>query len=137
MTQLPDNEKTFEIEIEEGEVTRQRYQGKFTCKCILNVGERAAADVLQKRLNDNLTTLEEETYMYHMILAQLEVRLTAGPDWFAAAQNGRALKDMNVLYELYTKCMEAERDWRLEVWGEPEEEEKKLKSTTEKEEKSE
>ena len=133
MSQLPDNEKSFDIEIEEGDTTRQHWVGKFTTKCVLNLRERSAADLLQKRMNDGMQTLEEETLIYHLIIAQLEARLTEAPEWWIATENGRELKDLNVLYEIYAKCMEAERDWREKVWGEKEEKEE-LTSTTEEDE---
>ena len=137
MTQLPDNEKTFDINIEEGEVTRQNYKGKFRCKCVLNIGERAEADVIQKRLSGGLTNLTENTLMYHLIISQLRTRLLAAPEWWIAAGNGTELEDMNVLYEVYEQCLKAEKEWRTQVWSDANDplepkEEKKLENTSEK-----
>ena len=135
MTQLPDNDKIFDIDIEEGEVTRQNYKGKFQCKCVLNLREKSEADVLQKGFSQGLTNLTEDTLVYHLIVAQLSARLTKAPDWWIAAGNGSDLEDLNVLYEVYQECLKAEREWKDQVWGAAEKKpepvtEKKLESTS-------
>lgn len=124
MTSLPDNSKSFDLDVAEGDVTKQRFKGKFHCKCVLNLGERSAADVLNKKMNESLDTLNDETYMTHMMIAQLDVRLTKAPEWWVATSGGRELLDLNVVLEVYKQAMEAEREWRIEVWGEPEDEKK-------------
>lgn len=135
LTQLPDNSKNFEINVEEGDTTRQRWAGKFECKCVLNLRERAAADILQRKMTEGLGEgLSQETLVYALMIAQLEVRLTSAPDWWLASERGRDLQDLNVIYEIYTKCMEAEKEWREEVWGDEEKEKFPIKSSEENEE---
>lgn len=118
--QLPANKKEFTIDVPEGDVTKQRFKGKFECSCVQTLGQKAESDLLQKKLNAGLEgALTEETKVFHLVVAQLSTRLTAAPQWWIDSDGGRNLLDTNVLYELYKQCVTAETDWRVKVWGEP------------------
>lgn len=131
--ELPPNEKTFTVEVPKGETSGQRYVGKFTCRCVLNIGQRTAADVAEARLNEGLKDVRENTRVMHMVLAQLEARVTHAPKWWIASEGGRLLMDENVVLEIYRQCLAAETEWRTQVWGEPEKTPPKVEETEEKE----
>ena len=89
---------------------------------------------MEAQLNRDLITLDQDTSMYHRIVAQLTYRLKAAPDWWISAGNGQDLLDVNVVFEVFKYCAEAEREWREKVWGKEEKKEKKLESTSKKKE---
>jgi len=129
--QLPINEKIFELSIK-GETTTQMWTGKFKCVCVPNLRQRSEAAVLEKQLNRDLTTLDTETLAYHRMIAQLSSRLLAAPDWWLASNNGQNLLDLNLVFEVWKSCMEAEKSWKDIVWkNEKKEEKEELKSTSE------
>ncbi len=129
LDQLPLNEETFEIDVEKGVVTGQRFTGKFKCICVMTLGQKAEAEIAEKRLNAGLTTLSNETNLLHMVIGQLSQRLIAAPDWWINSEGGRKLMDNNVLVAIFQKCLEKERIWMESVWGAPEEPKKQLEST--------
>jgi hypothetical protein len=116
IAQLPDNEKTFEISIEKGDNTGLTWKGKFRCRCVLNLRQKAEADVFEARLNSGLN-LPETTKWFHFAIAQLTARLDAAPEWWIEANNGQDLLDLNVILEVFKQCMAAEKEWREQVWG--------------------
>lgn len=120
LSDLPPNEKSFTIDVAEGDTTKRRSFGEFECVCVLNLGQRSAADVAEARMNAGLGAgLHEDTRVQHMVLAQLGARLTAAPEWWIATNGGTLLMDWNVAVEIYRQCIEAEKEWRLKVWGPP------------------
>lgn len=120
LSSLPVNEKSFEISVM-GDTTNQLYTGQFVSCCVPTLGMKADAAVMEARLNSDLKTLDDGTVMFNRILAQLAYRIKAAPDWFLASANGRELLDLNVLFEIWSKCVEAEKEWREKVWGKSEE----------------
>ena len=132
LIQLPVNEKVFDLSVK-GETTTQMWTGKFKCVCVPNLKQRSEAAVLEKQLNRDLTTLDTETLAYHRMIAQLTSRLIAAPDWWIASNNGQNLLDLNVPFEIWKLCMEAEKGWKDVVWKEEKktEEKKELDSTSE------
>jgi hypothetical protein len=127
---LPPNESTFEISIK-GETSTQMWTGKFKCVCVPTLKQRADASVLEKQLGRDLTTIDSETLAYHRMIAQLSSRLLAAPDWWIASSNGQNLLDLNVVFEVWKLCVEAEKAWKDKVWKEEKKEEKKVESTSE------
>ena len=132
LIQLPVNEKVFELSVK-GETSLQLFKGKFKCVCIPNLQQRSEASVLEKQLNRDLATLDAETSAFHRMIAQLSVRLLAAPDWWIASSGGKTLLDLNVVFELWKSCMQAEKDWKDLVWKDEKkpEEKKELESTSE------
>lgn len=116
---LPDNRKTFEISIK-GNVSGQMWAGKFECVCAPNLRQRSQASVFEKQLGGDLKTLDEDMTLYHRLVSQLSVRILAAPDWWIASNNGQELLDINVLFEIWRQCAQAEGEWKTKVWGEPE-----------------
>jgi len=125
---LPPNESTFEISVK-GETSTQMWTGKFKCVCVPTLRQRAEASILEKQLNKDLLTVDQETLAYHRMIAQLSSRLIAAPDWWIAANNGQNLLDLNVVFEVWKLCVEAEKSWKDQVWKDEKKEEKKLEST--------
>lgn len=119
---LPPNEKTFSIDVE-GDTTKQRSVGQFTCRCVLNLAQRAEADLIEARLNQGLKDVRSTTQTLHFVLAQLYVRVVKAPNWWRNSYlpdegvPGKLLMDLNVVSRVFEECMTAESEWRLAVWG--------------------
>jgi hypothetical protein len=117
---LPENEKEFEISVT-GDTSKQLFTGKFRTVCVPNLRQRAQASVMAKQLNGDIKTLDEDTMLYHRLISQLSARLLAAPQWWVVANGGQDLLDINVVFEVWKRCLEAETEWRTQVWGKPEE----------------
>ena len=50
-----------------------------------------------------------------MILANLRVRITDGPEWWKQSAGGGTIQDEAVIVTLYDKVMEAEAVWRKKL----------------------
>jgi len=127
---LPPNENAFDISVK-GETSAQMWTGKFKCVCVPTLRQRAEAAVSEKQLGRDLLTVDQETMAYHRIISQLSSRLTAAPDWWIASNNGQNLLDLNVVFEVWKKCMEAEKNWKDMVWKDEKKEGNEVKSTDE------
>jgi hypothetical protein len=117
---LPKNEKEFTVDVEKGDTTSERFKGKFKCVCVQTLKQKAEADLMRARLNGALpTSLNDDTKMFHLCLSELHNRLLSAPKWFNEASFGADLKDLNVMVAIFNECIEAEREWRIAVWGPP------------------
>lgn len=119
---LPENTKQFTVSVE-GETTGKRWEGKFETVCMPTLRQKASAKVMEAQLNQDLINIDDSTRLYHSMIAQLAFRLQAAPDWWLASENGQNLQDLNVIFEVFSECAKAEREWREKVWGKPAEEE--------------
>jgi hypothetical protein len=108
---LPFNEKTFEVSIV-GDTTGITWTGEFTCVCVPTMGQFASMEVFEKRLSNDLTTLSQNTVIFHRAISQLKYRLKQAPEWWVSKNEGQDLLDTNVAYEVLSKCLEAEKAWR-------------------------
>lgn len=118
---LPENTKRFKISVE-GEMTGKHWDGEFETVCMPTLRQKANAKVMEAQLNQDLMNIDDSTRLYHSMVAQLATRLTAAPSWWLDSDNGQNLQDLNVIFEVFSKCAEAEREWREKVWGKPEDE---------------
>lgn len=119
---LPPNEKTFTIDLV-GDTTKAVSKGQFTCRCVLNLAQRAEADLVEARLNQGFKGIRDATQTYHYVLSQLYERITKAPEWWIKSAlpgedvPGKLLMDWNIVSKIFEECMTAEGDWRVAVWG--------------------
>lgn len=125
---LPENKKSFEISVK-GDTSGQMWTGKFETVCVPNLRQRSQAAVMEKQLNGDLKTLDEDTILYHRMISQLGVRIAAAPDWWIASSGGQDLIDVNIVWDVWKNCVQAENEWREKVWGKPEPKQKEVTST--------
>jgi hypothetical protein len=117
---LPDMEHTFKIQIE-GNESKINWAGEFKYRRP-SLGTRGQIDVMRCKLNQDLRSIDQETNLIHTALAHLRFTLHATPEWWQESDYGGDLMDANVVTEIYSKCMDFERDWAKKVHGgEPEE----------------
>jgi hypothetical protein len=112
---LPDMEHSFEIQTK-GEESQVNWVGKFLYKRP-NLRERAAIDVMFRRLNGDLVSLDPDVQALNEALSFLRFTLKSYPDWWKDSDFGGAIYDANVIFEVYSKCMNFEADWRKKVMG--------------------
>lgn len=124
---LPENSKRFKISVR-GETSNKQWDGEFEAVCMPTLRQKADASVMEARLNGDLESIDGATRLYHQMVSQLSFRLIAAPDWWLNSNGGQDLQDLNVVFEVYKQCAEAEREWREKVWGKPEEAD--IKDTT-------
>lgn len=125
---LPSVEGEFQIDIE-GELTKKRYLGEFTCK-IMNKKERALVEKHKAYLNGEFAMqLDLVTLRYHHQVAYLRYALVKPyPKFWMNSDLGYELYDGNVVDEVYNKVLAFEEDWMRKVWGD--EAIEKIKGTT-------
>ncbi len=107
---LPKNESSFYFK-HEGELTGRSYEGDFTCKCLLTVGDKRILEIEKSQLTVDLSNPTGNLSAIGTVVANLRVRLIVAPDWFKQAILSLDILDEEVFFELYGKCIGAETEW--------------------------
>jgi hypothetical protein len=115
ISKLPSMEHSFEIQTK-GQETGINWVGKFKY-CRPTLGARSKIDVLQKKLNGDMTTIDEETRLFNEAISHLRYTLVDYPDWWKDSGLGVDLFDGNVVGEIYNKCMDFEMEWQKKVFS--------------------
>lgn len=111
---LPSMEHTFTINVK-GSETAQVFEGTFTYK-IPNIRARSEIAKTAARLNEDLKNLDEDTKFLHTVLSTLKHTLLKSPEWWAKADFGFELFDLNVIFEVYKACSDFYDKWAKEVY---------------------
>ena len=112
--ELPSNESVFDIDVV-GDTTFKKYDGQFTCRCVLTMGQKHAMELEKTRLLGNYANPTEDLVGIAIIFANLRAKVTDGPEFWKQSQGGTSIKDENVLVEIYNKILKAENEWREKV----------------------
>lgn len=111
---LPSKEKTFTFE-HIGEDTGRKYEGQFTVRCVLNVGQKHALALEKTRLQGSYTNPTDDLAGLAIILANLRAKIVEAPEWWKQSQGGATVEDESALVVLYRKVQEAEFEWKEEL----------------------
>jgi hypothetical protein len=112
--ELPKNEATFEIDVQ-GDTTFKQYQGQFTCRCILNVGQKHQMELEKSRLMGSYQNPTADLEGLAIIFSNLRAKITDAPEWWKQSLGGATISDENVLIALYDEVQKAEKEWRQKV----------------------
>jgi hypothetical protein len=125
---LPTNEATFELVDDKGQPyvgdkTGKKYEGQFTVKCVLTNAESMQVAINAERYNGGVATLPQYYRLFNRALAEAETRVcwdkekkkARAPGWWVDSDLGRELLDQNVVFEIYNKCMAAEKEWQAKL----------------------
>lgn len=105
-----DNEKVFSINME-GETTKEKFVGKFTCKVRLSHRDSIAKDNFRRTLlNGAPDTAGGRAASLAFLASELSVRILKSPSWFDLSESGLELEDDNVLAFIYQECIKAEKE---------------------------
>jgi hypothetical protein len=135
---LPINESTFELADDKGEPvigssTGNKYEGSFTVKCVLTNAEAVRVAINTEKYGQGEATLPQYYKLFNRAMAEAEVRVVfdkdkkrpAAPSWWVDSDAGRELKDQNVVFEIYNRCMAIEKAWKEKLNAKAAESEKK------------
>jgi len=114
MMSLPKNESSFDF-LHVGELTGNKYDGQFTVKCVLSLGDKRLLEIEKSRLTADLMNPTGNLSALGSVVANLRVRVTDAPDWFNQKIMNLDILDEEVLFELYSKCLEKSEEWRDKV----------------------
>ena len=112
--ELPKNEVAFEVDVQ-GDTTFKQYQGQFTCRCILTMGQKHSMELEKSRLLGNYKNPTGELEGIAAVFANLRAKLIEAPEWWKQSAGGATISDENVLVELYNRVEKAEQEWRQRV----------------------
>lgn len=112
--ELPNKERTFDFNYV-GEDTGKSYDGRFTVRCLLNVGQKHLRDLEETRLLGNYPNPTNSLAGFAVVLANLRAKVVDGPEWWKQSQGGTLIEDEGALVTLYQKVQEAEMTWREEL----------------------
>lgn len=112
---LPSMEHKFSIQIK-GEESGLNWAGDFVYRRP-TLRERTMIDVMEKRMNGDLITIDPEVAAFNQAISHLRFTLKEVPDWFRDTDMGGNLYDGNVVLEIFNKCMDFEASWRKKTFG--------------------
>jgi hypothetical protein len=111
---LPSKEKTFEFD-HVGLDTGKEYKGRFTVRCLLNIGQKHSMSLERTRLLGNNANPTDDLAGYAMILANLRAKIVDAPEWWKQSQGGAILDDEDCLVALFRKVDETEDQWKSDL----------------------
>lgn len=111
---LPKKERTFHVD-EAGDTTGLRYQGDFTVRAILNMGQKHALELEKTMLQADMKSPTAGLSGISNVLAELRVRIVKGPKWWEDSEGGALIDDENILLTLYKEIIDAELAWKDEL----------------------
>jgi hypothetical protein len=111
---LPKNEKTFDIDVV-GDTTGVKYQGQFTVQCILDMAGRHTLELEKTRLMADYANPSRGLFGIATSLATIRTKTVTAPAWWINNEDGAAIKDENLVFAVYDKCNEMEKQWREEL----------------------
>ena len=104
------NEGYFDINLV-GDVTGEKWLGKFKCKLRLSHRDTLSKDNLRRQLlGENPALATERASSLAFIASELSVRLTDAPPWWRGSDNGLELEDDNIMAEIYANCVRLEKE---------------------------
>ena len=112
--ELPKNESTFEVAVV-GDTTYKKYDGQFTVRCVLTMGQKHGMELEKTRLMGNHASPTEDLKGLAIIFANLRAKITDAPEWWKQSVGGATISDENVLIELFDQVEKAEKEWRQKV----------------------
>jgi len=124
---LPKNEKSFDIDLV-GDTTGLKYSGQFTVICILDMAGRHALELEKTRLMADYANPSRGLFGIATSLATIRTKTVSTPAWWKNNEDGAAIKDENLVFAVYDKCNEMEKQWREELKKSSEEAEKEVPS---------
>lgn len=94
-----------------GEESLNPYVGDFTVKTLLSMRDKFRADELRRLyLGINPDSASASAIGEAMVLAQLNVRIVEGPDWWNNSDGGLSLSDNNVIGEIFKLALDKENE---------------------------
>lgn len=122
--EMPEPNHTFQLDIT-GSITRKRFLGEFSCM-VATIREQGMAAKHEAALNGEYGPfIPEGIQRMHRMIAYLRYTLTDTPTFWKKADLGYALRDPNVVEEVYNQVLAFEEKWLKQIWGEDENEEPK------------
>ena len=117
---LPETNPFFELSDVIGEITKEKYSGRFECR-IPNIRIQANIAKYIAFLDGGMTeALDQRTVDIHKMHAYCKHCIIECPDWFKESDYGYDLYDGNVLEAIYNKVLEKEEKWLQGIWGKKE-----------------
>jgi hypothetical protein len=108
-----DTEKTFYFDYTSE--LGQRYEGNFTVKCLLTMGEKHRLELEKTRLLGNSVNPTAELLGIATILATLKHKIVDAPNWWKQSNGGEKIQELDILTELFYKVDDMEQEWKAEL----------------------
>ena len=109
---LPEKNSTFEFE---HKGLTKKYEGRFTVRCHLNVGEKHQLAMEKTRLMADYLNPSDDLSGFAVILSKLRVHVIDGPEWWKQSGGGFLIEDEDAVVALYDKVLAEEKKWRDKV----------------------
>ncbi len=110
---LPKKERTFYFK-HIGLDTSFTYEGQFTIKCTLNIGEKRLMELEQSRLQGDMQNGTAQLRAIASTIATLRAKIVDAPEWWKQG-GGMFIEDEDAVVELMNKVDEVSDSYRKEL----------------------
>ena len=110
---LPKKERTFAFNYKSLE-SGMDYEGTFTIKCKLNVGEKYQLELEKSRLMSDMVNPTNGLAGMAIAISTLRAKIIDGPNWWLQGK-GTGIEDEDALVAIFEKVEEESLNWRKEL----------------------
>ena len=106
---------TFTIN-EVGETTGRVFSGEFKVKTVLTRRESFRADQLRREIvgaSPEGSLIPADVQLEGMMIAQLQIRIVKGPQWWTESNGGLELEDLDIIAKLFGLMIKEEGKAKL------------------------
>jgi len=93
----------------------KKYDGTFTVRCSLNIGQKHALELEKTRLLGNYAAPSAGLEGLAIVLSNLRAKVMDGPNWWMQSSGGANIEDEDALVALYRKLEETETKWKTDL----------------------
>jgi hypothetical protein len=99
-----------------GEVSGEQYKGVFKALPVLTHNQQLERDRIRREFLGQMSDAASARAMNQAaLLAEIAIRLTEFPTWWADSKGGMELYDDAPVAEIYAGCMKAEQEFKAAV----------------------
>lgn len=93
----------------------KKYDGQFTVRCSLNIGQKHAMELEKSRLLGNFASPTAGLEGLAIVLSNLRHKVIDGPPWWTQSNGGANIEDEDALVALFRKLEETEIKWKTDL----------------------
>jgi hypothetical protein len=105
---LPAKDHTFTIDLI-GDETGKKYQGKFTIKNVLNIGEKVQLEREISRFLSDYQNPTDNLKILATAIANIKMHIISYPDFWNIDEDGLDIEDNNLIFHIFEKIMETKQ----------------------------
>lgn len=119
LREMPPDETIIQVDVI-GRITKKRFLGEFRVR-VPTLEDQSSMARHEANLNgDNGPFIPDGVQKINKMVSYLKYTILDAPIFWKDSNMGHALRDPNVIHEVYDQVLAFEDKWLKEIWGEEE-----------------